>query len=197
MEVGGLCGHEEERGSRGLDLDASSTALTAPLQCLTLFSEVPPPLSLSQSPPSSIGGDEPFRRCSLEAPCRGHSSVDGPRLECRTPPDPRRSPPKPPRRLRAKTTWHPSTGHWTWTAAALRAGPSRAAGIARSRSGQSHDKRERKRRAADATTALIRHNVQVRRLRMLERELDIQRRIRSVCEATDRSVASEGEDSTL
>ena len=50
MEVGGLCGHEEERGSRGLDLDASSTALTAPLQCLTLFSEVPPPLSLSQSP---------------------------------------------------------------------------------------------------------------------------------------------------
>ena len=201
MEAEGPWRREEKRGSGCLDPDASSTALTAPLQCLTLdsafsCSTLLRPLSLSR-PPSSIGGDEPFRRCSLEAPCRGHSSVDGPRSECRTPPEPRRSPPKPPRRLRAKTTWHPNTGHWTWTAAALRAGPSRAAGIARTRTGKCHDRRTRERRATDATTALLRHDVQVRRLSMLERELDLQRRIRSVCEATDLSVVSEGEDSTL
>ena len=189
MEAEGPWRREEERGSRCLDPAASSTVLPTPLQCLTLASafscsSLLRPLSL-QLPHSPIGDDEPFRRCSLEAPCWDHSSVDGPRLECRTPPDPRRSSSKPPRRLRAKTTWHPSTGHWTWTAAALRAGPSRAAGIARTRTGKCHDRRTRERRATDATTALLRHDVQVRRLRMLERELDIQRKIRSVCEATD------------
>ena len=53
---------EEERWSGCLDPDASSTALAAPLQCLTLSSEyscstLRRPLSLSQ-PPSFIAGDD-------------------------------------------------------------------------------------------------------------------------------------------
>ena len=46
-----------------------------------------------------------------------------------------------------------------------------------------HDKRTRKRRAADATTAALHHDAQVKRPSLLERELDLQRRTKDVCEA--------------
>ena len=130
MEDGGLGRREVERGSGCLDPDASSTALTAPLQCLTLFTEsscstLRRPLSLSQ-PPSSIGGDETLRN-------RGSLAADGPeafyasapvtRILSRstTPPIRRKTASNERRRrLRPRTTWHPSSGHWTWTSPALR-----------------------------------------------------------------------------
>ena len=127
---------------------------------------------------------------------RNRPCDSGPETCQTTPPGPRRLKPKLPRRMRAKTTWHPSTGHWTWTAAALRASPSRAAGQARNRSGKTHDRRTRKRRATDAITAALRHEAQVKRLSLLERELDLQRRIKEVCEATDLA-RGKGEGSTL
>ena len=130
MEVEGLWRREEERWSGCLDPDASSTALTAPLQCLTLLPEsscstLCRPLSLSQ-PPSSIGGDETLRN-------RGSLAADGPeafyasapvtRILSRstTPPIRRKTASNERRRrLRPRTTWHPSSGHWTWTSPALR-----------------------------------------------------------------------------
>ena len=77
MEVEGLWRREEEKGSGCLDPDASSTALTAPLQCLTLSSAfscstLRRPLSLSQ-PPSSIGGDKTLTD-------RGSLVAEGPML---------------------------------------------------------------------------------------------------------------------
>ena len=109
---------------------------SAALQCLTLSSEyscstLRRPWSLSQ-PPSFIAGDDEALtdRSSIAADGSGYES--GPETSQITPPGPRRSQPKLPRRMRPKTTWHgPSTGHWTWTAAALRASPARAAGHAR------------------------------------------------------------------
>ena len=101
MEAEGLWRREEERRAGYLDPDASSTALTAPLQCLThasafSCSSVRRPLSLSQ-PPSSIGGDETLTdRSSLAAdgsdcepgpgPCQTNHTVRTPSIPAQVPP---------------------------------------------------------------------------------------------------------------
>ena len=193
----GLWRRGEEMGSGCLCPNDSSTG---PLQWLTLFSEyscstLRRPWSLSQ-PPSFIADDAEALtdRSSLAADGSGYES--GPEASQITPPEPRRSQTKLPRRVRPKTTWHPSTGHWKWTVAALRVSPARATGHARTCIVKKHDRRTRKRRATDAITSALRNDAQVRRISLLERELDLQRRIKEVCEAIDLA-RGKGDGSTL
>ena len=62
------------------------------------------------------------------------------------------------RKTKGNTTWHPSTGHWTWTSSALRrsGAPLRCASFARSKNGKEHDERSIRRRTTDATKGVLR-----------------------------------------
>ena len=195
MEAGGLGRREVERGSGCLDPDASSTALTAPLQCLTLFTEsscstLRRPLSLSQ-PPSSIGGDETLRN-------RGSLAADGPeafyasapvtRILSRstTPPIRRKTASNERRRrLRPRTTWHPSSGHWTWTSPALRT--LRCAAFA-DREGRGSKRKV----TSDATIDSI--HARIDRLKRRVGEIEARREGGVVSDATHHSQTSEETD---
>jgi hypothetical protein len=81
------------------------------------------------------------------------------------------------RRLRPCTTWHPSTGHWTWTSPALRT--LRCAAFAES------DGRGSKRKVTtDATIELLRTNARIDRLRRRIVALEDRRENGSVSDAT-------------
>ena len=81
------------------------------------------------------------------------------------------------RRLRPCTTWHPSTGHWTWTSPALRT--LRCAAFAES------DGRGSKRKVTtDATIELLRTNARIDRLRRRIVRLEDRRENGSVSDAT-------------
>lgn len=121
----------EESGC--LDPGASSTALTSTLQRCTLHdikvkldSDPSRPLSLSSPPPdlrhkinialhrrlSAADGPDACNASASENCIPSWSTTPPTRLK--TVSNERR------RRLRPCTTWHPSTGHWTWTSPALR-----------------------------------------------------------------------------
>ena len=195
MQVGGLWRREEERGSGCLDPDASSisTALTAPLQCLTLSSAfscstLRRPLSLSQ-PPSSIGGDETLKD-------RGSLAAEGPDAYASVPenniPSWSTTPPirrrtvsnERRRRLRPRTTWHPSNGHWTWTSPALRT--LRCAAFA-----EKEGRGSKRKVKTDATIELHCVHARIDRLKRRFEEIEGRRGGGAVSDATHHSQASE------
>ena len=132
--MSGLRGATWEVGEESgcLDPGASSTALTSTLQRCTLHdtkvkldSDPSRPLSLSSPPPGFRTSDRALHRrlsaadgpdaCNVSVPdnCTPSWSTTPP-IRLKTVSNERR------RRLRPRTTWHPSTGHWTWTSPALR-----------------------------------------------------------------------------
>jgi hypothetical protein len=118
---------EVGEGLRGLDLNVSSTALTYNLQCCTLTTvSAPAPLSLFPTPPDlRPGSTKHDHRLELAADGPEAFNASAP-VNCipswsTTPPIRRRTVSNERRRrLRPRTTWHPSSGHWTWTSPALR-----------------------------------------------------------------------------
>ena len=194
MEVEGLWRHEGERGSGCLGPDASSTALTAPLQCLTLLLEsscstLCRPLSLSQ-PPSSIGGDETLKdRGSLAAGGPDAFGASMP-VNCipswsTTPPTRRRTVSNERRRrLRPRTTWHPSSGHWTWTSPALHT--LRCAAFA-----EKEGRGSKRKVKTDATIELHCVHARIDRLKRRVEEIEGRRGGGAVSDATHHSQASE------
>ena len=136
---------------RDQDLAATSTALTAQLQDCGLSSNsspswmrFPPPPDLRQT--IDWAKEERLER---QLAADGPVSCDetGPETSRTTLPDvPPLHHPRPRLLTHGTTTWHPSTGHWTWTNSALR--HLRCAGTERK-------KRARNSRAStDATTRL-------------------------------------------
>ena len=132
--MSGLRGATWEVGEESgcLDPGASSTALTSTLQRCALHdtkvkldSDPSRPLSLSSPPPGFQISDRALHRrlsaadgpdaCNVSVPdnCTPSWSTTPP-IRLKTVSNERR------RRLRPRTTWHPSTGHWTWTSPALR-----------------------------------------------------------------------------
>ena len=118
---------EVGEGLRGLDLSMSSTALTYNLQCCTLTTvSAPAPLSLFPTPPDlRPGSTKHDHRLELAADgpdaCDASVSVNSIPSWSTTPPIRRKTASNERRRrLRPRTTWHPSSGHWTWTSPALR-----------------------------------------------------------------------------
>ena len=161
--------------------DASSSGLSARLHDCNLsegtyVQNFPPP------PPDYI---EACRRIdALRRKERSAAVVSSDRPS--TPPGLHRPSGKVKRRSKKNTTWHPSTGHWTWTSSALRASGAipRCASFARSRSGRTHDARYRKRATTDATKNVQRRQrAKLDRIELLVENLELDRRTRRVCDA--------------
>lgn len=137
---------------RDQDLAATSTALTAQLQGCELSSNSSPSWMRFPPPPDLRQTIDWAREERLERQLAADEPVScdktGPETSRTAPPDVPQFPQQPRPRLltQGTTTWHPSTGHRTWTNSALR--HLRCAGTQRK-------KRARNSRAStDATTRL-------------------------------------------
>ena len=188
---------ESGEGSGERAPDASSTAITAGLERCTLQSTSSLPRSLlrlglrlkidqARAHRPSVSAAE--AEDESEVPC-GHDS--DPRLTSFTP---SRSVTQPirrrtvsnerRRRLRPHTTWHLSTGHWTWTSPALRT--RRCVAFA-----EKEDRDSKRRVTTDATLELHRANAKIDRLRRRIEVLENRRDYQTVRGATQGSHASQ------
>ena len=161
--------------------DASSSGLSARLQDCNLsegtyVQNFPPP------PPDYI---EACRRIdALRRKERSAAVVSSDRPS--TPPGRHRLSSKRRRKTKGNTTWHPSTGHWTWTSSALRrsGAPLRCASFARSKNGKEHDERSIRRRTTDATKGVLRRQrLKLDRIELLVESLEVDRRMKSASDA--------------
>ena len=161
--------------------DASSSGLSACLQDCNLYEQnFPPP------PPGYIEtcrGIDAVRRIDPFAAVAFSTRPS-------TPPGHLRPSSKSRRQSKGNTTWHPSTGHWTWTSTALRrsGAPLRCASFVRSKNDKDHDARRVERRTADATKRVLRRQRRkMDKIEMLVHDLEIDWRMRKASDAVDAS----------